>query len=62
MWGILLTNAAGEAIDQVVVDAPIEAIREWCRRSLEARPDAVRARLVSTDGLLDYAYPEGETG
>ena len=33
-------------------------MRGWRRRVLEARPDAVRARLVSTDGLLD-AYPEG---
>lgn len=58
MWGIVLTNTAGEAIDELTVDAPIEAIRDWCRKALEGRPDAVRASLVSTDGLMDYAYPE----
>ena len=58
MWGIVLTNAAGDAIDQVVVDAPIECLRDWCRQALESRPEAARARLVSDDGLLEYAYPE----
>ncbi|WP_421729067.1 hypothetical protein [Brevundimonas sp.] len=58
MWGIVLTNAAGEAIDQFVFDGPIEGVRDGCRRHLEARPDATQARLVSPDGLLDYVYPE----
>ena len=58
MWGIILTNDAGEEVDRVTVEAPFEAMRDWCRRVLEARPDASRARLLSTDGSFDYAYPE----
>lgn len=58
MWGIVLINAAGEAIDLVRAEAPIEGIRDFCRRLVETRPEAAQARLVSTDGLLDYAYPE----
>lgn len=58
MWGIVLINAAGEIIEQVVAEAPIEGMREWCRRLIEMRPDAVQARLVSDDDLFDYAYPE----
>lgn len=58
MWGIVLTDAAGHPVDRAVVYGPIEAIRDGCRRLLEARPDAVQARLLSPDGLLDYVYPE----
>lgn len=61
MWGIVLINAAGETIDQVVAEAPIDGLRDWCRKLLETRPDAAQARLISTDGLLEYAYPEGES-
>jgi hypothetical protein len=60
MCGIVLINAAGEAIDQVVAEAPIDGLRDWCRALLERRPDAACARLISTDGLLEYAYPEGD--
>lgn len=60
MWGIVLTNAAGDAIEHLVIDAPIESLRDWCRRTVESRSEAVRARLISKDGFLDYAYPEGE--
>lgn len=59
MWGIELTDAAGRKIDEVVVSGPIESIRDRCRRLLDVRPDAVSARLLSPDGLLEYEYPEG---
>lgn len=58
MWGIVLSNAAGEEVERVTVEAPFEAMRDWCRRTLEGRPDAAQARLVSSDGLFDYVYPE----
>ena len=58
MWGIVLSNGDGEPIGRLVVEAPIEAIRDWCRLALESRPEAVQARLESEDGYLDYAYPE----
>jgi len=53
-----LSNAAGETIEQVVVDAPIAAMRDFCRAALNAAPQAVRGRLLSTDGLLDDTHPE----
>ena len=62
MWGIVLIDAAGGRLEEVVFHGPIEAIREGCRRYLEARPDAAQARLVSPDGLLDYVYPEPTAG
>jgi hypothetical protein len=58
MWSIVLTDAAGERLEEILVEAPIEAVREQCRRLVERRPDAAQARLASPDGLLDYAYPE----
>lgn len=58
MWAIVLSNGDGEPIGRLVVEAPIEAIRDWCRLALESRPEAVQARLESEDGYLDYAYPE----
>ena len=62
MWGIVLIDAAGCRLDELVFHGPIEAIREGCRRHLEARPDAAQARLMSPDGLLDYVYPEPAAG
>lgn len=62
MWGIVLTDATGRLIDEVVVPAPIEGVRDWCRRAVEGRPEAVQARLVSPDGLLEYVYPEASGG
>ena len=59
MWGIVLTNAAGEAIAELAVEAPFESMRDWCRRAVESRPDAAFARFVSTDGLFEYVYPDG---
>lgn len=59
MWGIVLTNAAGEAVEELTVEAPFESMRDQCRQALAARPDAVFARVVSTDGLFDFAYPDG---
>ncbi|MBA4806219.1 hypothetical protein [Brevundimonas sp.] len=61
MWGIVLTDATGRLIDEVV-PAPIEGVRDWCRRAVEGRPEAVQARLVSPDGLLEYVYPEASGG
>lgn len=58
MWDVILTGKAGELIEAVRVPAPIETIRDWCRRALETRPDAVEARLRSPDGLFEYVYPE----
>ena len=58
MWGIELRDATGRWIEQVVVCGPIETIRDRCRGLLDARPEAVLARLVSPDGLLEYEYPE----
>jgi hypothetical protein len=58
MWGIILTNAAGEQVDEVTIDAPFESLRERCRNLVEARPDAAQARLRSSDGFFDYVYPE----
>lgn len=58
MWGIILTDARGRMIDRILVDAPIEAMRDWCRRILEARPDAARAALESSDDSFAYAWPE----
>jgi len=58
MWGIELSDATGRAIKRVVVDVPIEAVRAQCRETLETHPDAVIARLISTDGFLEYVYPE----
>lgn len=60
MWDIELINAEGKPIEAVVAEAPIDGLRDWCRALLARRPDAIRARLISTDGLLEYAYPEGE--
>lgn len=57
MWGIVLTNAAGETVEALTVEAPFESMHDWCRQVLEARPDAAYARLVSTDGLFDFCYP-----
>lgn len=59
MWGIVLTNAAGDAVGELTVEAPFETMRDWCRYALESRPDAAFARLVSTDGLFEYVYPDG---
>ena len=59
MWGIELTDAAGRRIDEIIVPGSIDTVRDWCRRAVDGRPEAARARLVSTDGLLEYAYPEG---
>ena len=58
MWGIELTDAAGRRIDEVVICGPIETLRDRCRGLLDERPEAVLARLVSADGLLEYEYPE----
>ncbi|WP_299177353.1 hypothetical protein [uncultured Brevundimonas sp.] len=58
MWRIVLANAAGETVAELTVEAPFESLRDWCRQSLEARPDAAFARLVSTDGLFAFAYPD----
>lgn len=60
MWGIVFTNAAGEAVGELTVEAPFESMRDWCRQALESRPDAAFARLVSADGFFDYVYPEQE--
>lgn len=59
MWGIVLTNAAGEAVEELSVEAPFESMRDQCRQALAARPEAVLARLVSTDDLFDFVYPDG---
>lgn len=59
MRGIVLTNAAGEAVEKLTVEAPFESMRDQCRQALAAHPDAVFARVVSTDGLFDFAYPDG---
>lgn len=56
MWGIVLTNAAGEPVDQVTVDAPFESLRDRCRQLLDGRPDAAHARIKSADGLFDFSY------
>lgn len=57
MWEIVLTNAAGEAVGGLIVQAPFETMRDWCRRAVESRPDAAFARLVSKDGMFDFVYP-----
>lgn len=57
MWRIVLTNAAGNAVGELTMEAPFESMREWCRLALESRPDAAFARLVSTDGMFDFAFP-----
>lgn len=59
MWGIVLTDITGEPVGELTIEAPFETMRDWCRRALEGRPDAAFARLVSTDGLFDYVYPDG---
>ena len=58
MWGIILTDAGGSEVDRVMIDAPFEAMRGLCRTVLEARPEAVRAQLLCTDGSFEYAFPE----
>jgi len=58
MWGIELTDATGRRIEEVVICGPIETLRDRCRGLLDARPEAVLARLVPADGLLEYEYPE----
>lgn len=62
MWGIVLTDATGKLLEEILVEAPIEAVREQCRRLVESRPNAAQGRLASPDGLLDYVYPEGRLG
>lgn len=57
MCGIVLTNAAGEGIAELTVEAPFEMMRERCRRAFEETPGAAFARLVSTEDLFEFGYP-----
>ena len=58
MCGITLIDSGGRPIDHVLVDAPFESLRAWCRRFFENRGEAAQARLGSKDEGIEYVYPK----